>query len=135
LITLASELFDGAGFSPTRHAAPYTAISKFAKGELFVIAIPTNGGWSYRIDYPYYSWAETVVRLQIERRDLSSALQLLNDRESNREGRWQPDNREMTSAVKFLDNARTLVASRLEPAAVIEALEHSFARAAASAPK
>jgi hypothetical protein len=135
LINLASELFDGAGFSPTRHAAPYTAISKFAKGELFVIAIPTNGGWFYRIDYPYYSWAETVVRPQIERRDLSGALQLLNDRESNREGRWQPDNREMTSAVKFLDNARTLAASRLEPAAVIKVLEHSFARAAASVPK
>ena len=130
LITLASELFDGAGFSPTRHAAPYTAISKFAKGELFVIAIPTSGGWFYRIDYPYYSWAETVVRPQIERRDLSGALQLLNDRESNRGGHWQPDHREMTSAVKFLDSARTLVASRLEPDAVVEVLQHSFARAA-----
>ena len=32
LITLAPQLFDGAGFSPTRHSAPYTAISKFAKG-------------------------------------------------------------------------------------------------------
>jgi hypothetical protein len=27
LVTLAPELFDGTGFSPTRHAAPYTAIS------------------------------------------------------------------------------------------------------------
>jgi hypothetical protein len=36
------------------------AISKFAKGELFLIAIPTSSGWFYRIDYPYYSWAETV---------------------------------------------------------------------------
>ncbi len=42
LVTLAPELFDGAGFSPTRHSAPYTAISKFAKGELFLIAIPTS---------------------------------------------------------------------------------------------
>ena len=68
LITLAPELFDGAGFSPTRHSAPYTAISKFAKGELFLIAIPASDGWFYRIDYPYYSWAETVVRPHIEQR-------------------------------------------------------------------
>src|ERR1700752_380163 len=135
LITLAPEFFGGAGFSPTRHAAPYTAISKFAKGELFLIAIPTNGGWFYRIDYPYYSWAETVVRPLIERRDFSAALQLLNDKESNHEGRWQTDNREMTSAVKFLDNARTLAASRLEPDTGAEALRNSLVRAVASAPK
>lgn len=115
LVTLAPELFDGAGFSPTRHAAPYTAISKFAKGELFVIAIPTNGGWFYRLDYPYYSWAETVVRPRVRRRDLTAALQLLNARETNLEGRWQTDNREMTSAVKFLDKSGTLSASRIEP--------------------
>ena len=130
LITLAPELFDGSGFSPTRHAAPYTAISKFARGQLFLIAIPTSGGWFYRIDYPYYSWAETVVRPRVERRDLSGALQLLNDRESNREGRWQPDNHEMTSAVKFLDTARTLAASSLDPDVVAEVLQNSFARAA-----
>src|SRR5262245_30078528 len=44
LITLAPALFAGGGFSPTRHSAPYTAISKFAQGELFVIGIPTNEG-------------------------------------------------------------------------------------------
>jgi hypothetical protein len=130
LITLAPELFDGVGFSPTRHAAPYTAISKFAKGELFLIAIPTSAGWFYRIDYPYYSWAETVVRPRVAHRDLTGALQLLNENESNREGRWQPDNHEMTSAVKFLDSARTLMASRLESDAVVEVLQNSFVRAA-----
>ena len=130
LITLAPELFDGAGFSPTRHSAPYTAVSKFAKGELFLIAIPARGGWFYRIDYPYYSWAETVVRPRIEHRDLSGALTLLNDKESNRDGKWQTDNREMTSAVKFLDNARTLAVSRLEPQMVVEALQNSTVTAA-----
>ena len=44
LLTLAPELFDGTGFSPTRHAAPYTAISKYARGELFLIAIPAGAG-------------------------------------------------------------------------------------------
>ena len=132
LITLAPELFDGAGFSPTRHAAPYTAISKFAKGELFLIAIPTSGGWFYRLDYPYYSWAETVVRPRVQRRDLTSALQLLNAKEMNREGRWQSDNREMTSAVKFLDNNRTLAPSRIEPDDAAELLRNSFTLAASS---
>src|ERR1044072_6459908 len=130
LITLAPELFDGAGFSPTRHSAPYTAISKFAKGELLLIAIPASGGWFYRIDYPYYSWAETVVRPRIEHRDLRNLLTLLNDKESNRDGRWQTDNREMTSAVKFLDSARTLAVSQLDPHVIVEALQSSSARAA-----
>ena len=134
LITLAPELFDGAGFRPTKHAAPYTAISKFAKGELFVIAIPTNGGWFYRLDYPYYSWAETVVRPRIQRRNLTDALQLLNAKESNRDGRWQTDSREMTSAVKFLDGNSTLAASSIEPDQVAEVLSSSFTLAATSAP-
>jgi hypothetical protein len=125
LITLAPELFDGTGFSPTRHAAPYTAISKYARGEIFLIAIPAGAGWFYRLDYPYYSWAETVVRPRIRHRDLSGTLQLLNSKESNREGRWQMDDHEMTSAVKFLDNNRTLAASRLEPQDVVEALANA----------
>ena len=131
LVTLAPELFDGAGFSPTKHAAPYTAISKFAKGELFVIAIPTSGGWFYRLDYPYYSWAETVVRPPVQRRDLTTALQLLNAKEMNSGGRWQTDNREMTSAVKFLDNSGTLSESRIEPDQVAHVLKSSFTLAAA----
>jgi uncharacterized protein DUF6687 len=132
LITLAPELFDGTGFSPTRHSAPFTAISKFAKGELFLIAIPTISGWFYRLDYPYYSWAETVVRPRIARRDLSGALQLLNDKESNRDGRWQTDDREMTSAVKFLNGNRTMATSSLEPNAVADLLRNSFSLAATS---
>jgi hypothetical protein len=133
LITLAPKLFDGAGFSPTRHAAPYTAISKFARGELFLIAIPTNSGWFYRLDYPYYSWAETVVRPRVRRRDLTSVLQLLNSKESNHDGCWKMDTREMTSAVKFLDSAGTLAASRLAPHMVAEVLTSSFSLAATSA--
>jgi len=131
LITLAPALFDGTGFSPTRHAAPYTAISKYARGELFVVAISTGSGWFYRLDYPYYSWAETVVRPPVKHRDLSGALQLLNDKESNRDGRWQMDDREMTSAVKFLDSYRMLATSGLEPQDMVEALQNSFQLAAA----
>jgi Family of unknown function (DUF6687) len=130
LITLAPEIFSGAGFNPTRHAAPYTAISRFARGKLFVIGIPTSGGWFYRMDYPYYSWAETIVRPPIERRDLTSALQTLNDLESNRSGLWQLDEREMTSAVKFLDGEKTLAASRLEPKEVAAVVMAESPRAA-----
>lgn len=133
LITLEPQLFDGTGFSPTKHAAPYTAISKYAKGELFLIAIPTHSGWFYRLDYPYYSWAETVVRPRVQRRDLTGALELLNHKESNPDGRWQTDDREMTSAVKFLDRAGTLASSRLEPDDVAEVLRQSSSLTAASA--
>ena len=132
LVTLAPEVFDGTGFSPTKHAAPYTAISKFAHGELFVIAIPTSGGWLYRLDYPYYSWAETVVRPHVRRRDLTAALQLLNSKETSRVGRWQTNHREMTSAVKFLDGSETLVASGVEPDEVVAMLQLSSVQAATS---
>jgi hypothetical protein len=122
LITLAPEIFSGGGFSPTRHSAPFTAISKYARGELFLIAIPTNGGWFYRLDYPYYSWAETVVRPRVTRRDLSTALLLLNEREVNRKAQWAADSSEMTSAVKFLNENGSLAPSGLEPERVIDAL-------------
>jgi hypothetical protein len=122
LITLAPEIFSGGAFSPTKHSAPFTAISKYARGELFLIAIPTAGGWFYRLDYPYYSWAETVVRPRIARRDLSSALLVLNQKESSRDGTWKTDRSEMTSAVKFLDENGSLTPSKLHPEDVLSAL-------------
>jgi hypothetical protein len=134
LITIAPEIFRGSGFNPTKHAAPYTAISHFARGALFVIAIPAADGWFYRIDYPYYSWAETLKRPMIPRRDFTNALQRLNEREgseSNR-GRWQLDNREMTSAVKFLADTGSLAASKQTPdevAHIIETESLKFAHA------
>lgn len=127
LVTLAPEVFD-----PTRHAVPYTAISKFARGELFLIAIPARDGWFYRVDYPYYSWAETVVRPRVKRRDFSSALQVLNDTETNHAGQWRTDDREMTSAVKFLDAARTMAPSLLTPDQVVTVFEKSELRVASS---
>jgi hypothetical protein len=122
VVTLAPDIFHGGGFSPTRHSAPFTAISKYAHGELFLIGIPANGGWFYRLDYPYYSWAETVVRPRIARRDLTEALRQLDTLETSGNGKWQPDNREMTSAVKFLDEKGSLAISRLEPDQVLEVL-------------
>jgi len=132
LVTLAPEIFDGSGFSPTRHSAPFTAISKFAHGELFLIAIPASGGWFYRLDYPYYSWAETVVRPRIVHRDVTNALRLLNEREVNSNGQWETDNREMTSAVKFLDQNGSLTASGLAPDDVAEIFSTSAVLTAAS---
>ena len=121
LVLLEPQIFSGEGFNPTRHAAPYTAISKFAHGELFVIGIPADDGWFYRIDYPYYSWAETVVRPRIERRDFTNALQSLNEKEGHSDGLWQVDSRELTSAAKFLDARQHLMHSKLKPEEVAEA--------------
>jgi hypothetical protein len=122
VVTLAPDIFHGGGFSPTRHSAPFTAISKYAHGELFLIGIPANGGWFYRLDYPYYSWAETVVRPRIARRDLTNSLDALNEKEPKGSGQWSRDNREMTSAVKFLDENGSLGVSRLQPDQVVDAL-------------
>ena len=119
LITLAQDLFGDNGFNPTSHLVPFTAIANFAKGELFVVSMPANNGWCYRIDYPYYSWAETVVRPRVERRDLKKVVESLNRRERNSGGRWQTDDRELTSAVKFVDENGVLAVSGLMPEEVV----------------
>lgn len=128
LITLAPGLYGSRGFSPTRHNAPFTAISANAHGQVFLIALPMMGGWSYRVDYPYYSWAETIVRPRIERRDFTPLVARLNELEQrkanggNAQGRWALDSNEMTSAIKFLDQTGTLCASTLPPEKVAEEL-------------
>ena len=115
LVTLSPDIFGPAGFDPKKHGVPVIAISRYAHGELFLIATPYESGWSYRFDYPYYSWAETVVRPKIERRDLTLLLARLNEIERNSKGRWQLDGSEMTSAIKFLDGTKALAASGLQP--------------------
>ena len=122
LITLAPEAFDPAGFNPTRHVAPYTAISRYAKGQLFLIATPLNRGWAYRIDYPYYSWAETVVRPKIARREFADFLSQLNELE-NGVGQWTVDKGELSSAIKFLGNDAKLAVSKLKPDDVANLLD------------
>ncbi len=114
LVTLSTAVF-GDGFDPARDAAPYTAISRYAKGRLFLIATPLRTGWAYRIDYPYYSWAETIVRPRIPRRDFSDLLVELNRSEAEPEGSWKVDNGQMTSVIKFLGADGTMAASRLAP--------------------
>lgn len=127
VVVLAPEVFSTSGFNPTRHAAPYTAISRYAHGEIYLITTPIAGGWSYRIDYPYYSWAETVVRPRIDRRDLAPLLSRLNESESNRAGRWKTDSTEMTSAVKFLDGDGVPCASGLAPETVADLFQVTLA--------
>ena len=113
VVILAPEMFSSAGFKPTRHGAPFTAISKYAHGELFMIATPLDRGWAYRIDYPYYSWAETVVRPRIERRDFSLLMERLNEMEESKAGSWRLDNSELASAAKFADQNGKLAGSGL----------------------
>ncbi len=113
LVTLAPEAFSSTGFNPRKHTFPYTAISRYARGRLFLLATPYSNGWSYQIDYPYYSWAETIVRPRIERQDLGALISHLNEIEPSRQGRWKVDPTEMTSAAKFLDESGALAASQL----------------------
>jgi hypothetical protein len=118
VVTLAPELFGASGFKPTRHAAPYTAVAHNARGRVFLICTPLDEGWSYRVDYPYYSWAMTVVRPPVARARLDGLVERLNELEPEGSGRWKTDGSEMTSAVKFVDARGVLSASRLEPDAV-----------------
>ena len=135
LVTLAPAIFAPAGFDPAAHAAPFTAISHHARGNLFVIATPLNDGWAYRIDYPYYSWAETVVRPQIPRRDFRTLVSDLNSAEQGANGRWELDPNELSSAIKYRDRNGMLTASRLQPEVVADYLSGAIVGvSAASAP-
>jgi len=125
LVTLAPEIFSSSGFKPTRHCAPFTAISHHARGEVFLIATPFAGGWAYRLDYPYYSWAETIMRPRIKRRDFSSLVAVLNELEPNPGSSWRLDSSEMTSAVKCSDKDGKLAASGLS-LDVVSANLHDF---------
>ena len=115
IVTLAPEIFSSSGFQPAFHTAPFTAISHQAHGELFLIATPLDEGWAYRIDYPYYSWAETIVRPRIERRDFTQLVTHLNERDQSAKGHWRVDTSELASAIKFSDANGKLTESKLTP--------------------
>jgi len=129
LVTLAPEIFSPSGFKPTRHGAPFTAISHHARGEVFLIATPLEGGWAYRIDYPYYSWAETIVRPSIERRDFGSLIEQLNEMEKSTTGSWRLDSSELASAAKFSDQNGKLTASSLSLDEVASQLRRALLKA------
>lgn len=133
IVKLAPEVFGPTGFEPGRHTAPFTAISHQAHGELFLIATPVNKGWAYRIDYPYYSWAETVVRPKIARRDLTETMKQLNELETNSPASWRQDSSELASAAKFSDDNGRLAASVLKPDVVATQLRTTLLGSVASA--
>jgi hypothetical protein len=129
LVTLAPDIFSSVGFKPTRHCAPFTAIAHHARGEVFLIVTPLDGGWAYRLDYPYYSWAETIVRPKIERRDFSSLVARLNEAEQNSAGQWKIDTSELASAAKFSDRNGKLAASSLKLEVVTSELRDCLIKA------
>jgi hypothetical protein len=114
VVTLAHDLYGPEGFDPARHGAPYTALAHNTRGDVLLVATPYADGWAYRIDYAYYSWAETYTRPRVARRNLSSLVGRLNTLERGR-GVWKADRSELTSAVKFFDPDGAPAASRLEP--------------------
>jgi hypothetical protein len=132
IVTLAPEVFGPSGFKPANHTAPFTAISHQAHGELFLIATPLDKGWAYRIDYPYYSWAETVVRPRIERRDFTPLVTELNESDKSANGRWRVDTSELASAMKFSDVNGKLAESQLTPDIVANAIRAALTQARAA---
>ena len=131
LVTLASAVFGPRGFDPAAHAAPFAAISHHAHGNLFVIATPLNDGWAYRVDYPYYSWAETIVRPSIPRPDFASLIAELNSAEQSTSAKWEIDSSELSSAIKYRDRNGILAASRLSPDTVAGYFRAALLEAAA----
>ncbi|HEX7314530.1 MAG TPA: DUF6687 family protein [Pyrinomonadaceae bacterium] len=125
VVTLARGFYGPGGFDPARHAAPYTALAHNARGDVLLVATPYGDGWAYRIDYAYHSWAETVARPRVARRNLAGLLGRLNVLERGR-GVWKPDRSELTSAAKFFNDAGAPAASRLEPDEVAAELRETL---------
>jgi hypothetical protein len=115
LVTLAPDVNSSSGFRPTKHGAPFTAISRYAHGQLYLIARPHGDGWGYRMDYPYYSWAETIVRPRVVRRDFNALVARLNELERDAGGTWKIDKSELASAVKFAGSDGLPAQSSLTP--------------------
>jgi hypothetical protein len=134
VVTLSRTLYGAKGFTPTRHAAPYTAITEHARGRIYLIAIPLAGTWGYRVDYPYYSWAETIMRPPVSRYDFASLIVRLAELEQNREGRWQIDTEGLSSAFNFVDANGELCASSLAPEKVADELRAALRREQAESP-
>jgi hypothetical protein len=131
VVTLDPAILSINGFRPTRHVAPYTAIAHNARGSLFLIAAPIDGGWIYRVDYPYYSWAETLVRPMVVRRDFTQLLHQLNAEEQEAAspkvvGEWRVDNSELSSAFNFSGSQGTPAVSFLDPSRVASLIEESI---------
>lgn len=125
LVTLARDFYGPGGFDPARHGTPFTALAHNARGEVILVATPYGDGWAYRIDYAYYSWAETCTRPRVARRNLSGLVGRLNVLERGR-GVWKFDRSELTSAVKFFDHRGTTAASQLEPDEVAAELREAL---------
>jgi hypothetical protein len=132
LVTMDATVYSDSGFKPTCHLAPYTAVAHNARGKLFLIAAEVKGGWSYRVDYPYYSWAETVVRPRIRRYDFTELIAALNRVESekgsdtNLIGSWRADHSGLTSAIKFVSEPGKPTASRLDPSLVADLFDQTL---------
>jgi hypothetical protein len=122
VVTLSRALYGAKGFTPTRHSAPYTAITAHARGRVYLIAIPLEKGWGYRVDYPYYSWAETIVRPPVSRYDFAPLVARLEELEQQREGRWQIDTEGLSSAFNFASGDGLLRASSLAPEKIADEL-------------
>jgi hypothetical protein len=134
VVTLSRELYGAKGFTPTRHAAPYTAITEHARGSLYLIAIPFEKGWGYRADYPYYSWAETIVRPPISRYDFAPLIARLAELEQNGEGRWRSDTEGLSSAFNFTGDDGLLRVSSLAPEKIADELRAALQRERESSP-
>ncbi len=136
IVTLAPGLYGPHCFNPTRDAVPFTAISANARGRLYFIAIPMSTGWGYRVDYPYYSWAETVVRPRVERRDFTELVRRLNALEEcqhkSGHGHWKLDDTELSSAIKFVDPSGVLGVPTSSPEMVREEIRRALRKTEAA---
>jgi hypothetical protein len=102
LVRLAAGASAAERFDPTSHSAALHAVSHHAGGLLTVIASEASDRrWRYHVDWPYWSWADTVVRPRVDRVDLAPVAARLSDLEPPAPAapRWQVDRGGLSSAL------------------------------------
>ncbi len=79
-------------------AASRHAISHHARGRAYLVTSEAADGWSVRIEWPYWSWAETVDRPQVTRVDLAPLAARL--RALDPSAAWRPVKSEIAPALR-----------------------------------
>jgi len=83
----------GAGEAASRYA-----ISAHARGRIYLIASEANDGWRFRIEWPYWSWAETVDRPLVQRIDLEPLAVRLRGLDPS--GLWRLEQSELSPGLR-----------------------------------
>lgn len=122
VVLLEPEILGNGRFHPTAGDVTSTAMAPRVRGEWVAISTPRAGGWTWRVERAFHSWADTVVRPRFARRPGAPAVARLSALEGSTSGTWRPGRGSLGCALSFVDDGGRPAISTLSPEAVSVAL-------------